>query len=139
MTDVPGLDVAGLTAWLHEEHAELVDGTVAASVIAGVAGFTTGLGVGQEMALRPISADVDLSYLTPVRESVLWLEIAFWLGTALGIWAIIQGIAAISTRRGRGPAIAAVVLAAIGPFVFLFVTYAVIVAGVAAGSSPLGL
>ncbi len=35
MTDVPGLDVAGLTAWLQEEHPELVDGTVAASVIAG--------------------------------------------------------------------------------------------------------
>ena len=35
MTEVPGLDVAGLTAWLAETHPELVDGPVEASVIAG--------------------------------------------------------------------------------------------------------
>ena len=35
MTEVPGLDVAGLSAWLTEAHPELVDGPVEASVIAG--------------------------------------------------------------------------------------------------------
>ncbi|WP_127476884.1 phosphotransferase family protein [Microbacterium sulfonylureivorans] len=35
MTEVPGLDVAGLTTWLREAHPELVDGPVEASVIAG--------------------------------------------------------------------------------------------------------
>lgn len=35
MTEVPGLDVAGLAAWLTETHPELIDGPVAASVIAG--------------------------------------------------------------------------------------------------------
>jgi aminoglycoside phosphotransferase (APT) family kinase protein len=35
MTEVPGLDVAGLAAWLTETHPELVDGPVEASVIAG--------------------------------------------------------------------------------------------------------
>ncbi|KRA23895.1 hypothetical protein ASD65_05270 [Microbacterium sp. Root61] len=108
---------------------------VVASVIAGVAGFGAGIGIGHEMALRPIASDFDLSYLSPVRDSVLWLEISFWIGSALGIWAIIQGIVAIVSRRGRGAGIGAVVIAALGPFVYTFVAYAVLVAGIAAGSS----
>lgn len=35
MTEVPGLDVAGLTAWLAEAHPDLADGDLAAEVIAG--------------------------------------------------------------------------------------------------------
>ena len=35
MTEVPGLDVAGLASWLSERHPELVTGAVEASVISG--------------------------------------------------------------------------------------------------------
>ncbi|MDQ7878568.1 phosphotransferase family protein [Microbacterium sp. QXD-8] len=35
MTGVPGLDVAGLTAWLHEAHPDLAGGELTAEVIAG--------------------------------------------------------------------------------------------------------
>ncbi|MFE5340873.1 phosphotransferase family protein [Isoptericola sp. NPDC056578] len=35
MTDVPGLDTAGLRAWLEREHPELAGGELTASVIAG--------------------------------------------------------------------------------------------------------
>lgn len=62
--------------------------------------------------------DPDLSYLSPVRGWVLAAEIAFWVGTALGIWAFIQGWIATVQRRGRGQGIAAIVISALGPFIF---------------------
>jgi hypothetical protein len=71
--------------------------------------------------LRLETADVfELEYavmaaLSPVRGLVLAGEIAFWAGTAVGIWAIVQGIWAIAKRRGRGAGIAAVVVAALAP------------------------
>lgn len=75
-----------------------------------------------------------LALLTPVRGLVLWAEIGFWAGTVVGIWALAQGIVAIATRRGRGPAIAAVVVAALGPVLFgLFVGIAA-VSGIGAGA-----
>jgi len=58
----------------------------------------------------------DLSVLTPARAQVLWAEILFWTGTALGIAAMVLGIIATARRRGRGPGIAAIVLSALGPF-----------------------
>ena len=35
MTEVPGLDVAGLTAWLADAHPDLASGDLTATVIAG--------------------------------------------------------------------------------------------------------
>jgi hypothetical protein len=43
-------------------------------------------------------------------------------GTALGIWALIQGIVAVATRRGRRFGVVAIVLAALGPLVTGLVT-----------------
>lgn len=108
---------------------------VIAAVVGGTAGFTVGIGIGHEMATRPISSDLDLSYLTPVRDAVLWVEVAFWTGTALGLWGLIQGIVAVVGNRGRGAGIGAIVVAVLGPFVFASVLYGVVVAGIAAGSS----
>ncbi len=74
-----------------------------------------------------------LALLSPVRGLVLWAEIGFWAGTVLGLWALVQGIVAIATRRGRGQGIAAVIVAAAGPILYgVAVTAAVIVGIVAA-------
>jgi hypothetical protein len=81
-----------------------------------------------------LGADFDWSILTPVRDWVLMGEIAFWAGTAIGIWALVQGIVAIATRRGRGAGIAAVVIAAVGPLIFGAVVQGFLTAGFAAGS-----
>ena len=75
----------------------------------------------------------SLAFLTPVRDLVLWFEITGWTATALGIWALVQGIVAIVKRRGRGAAIAAVVIAVLGPFVYLGVAYAAVLFGAMAG------
>lgn len=108
--------------------------TGGAGLVAAIASFNIGLGAGRELTMRPFDAGFDWSVLTPVREWVLMGEIAFWVGTALGIWALIQGIVAIVTRRGRGAGIAAVVIAAVGPFVFAALVQGFLTAGLAAGT-----
>jgi hypothetical protein len=70
-----------------------------------------------------------------VREWVLLGEIAFWAGTVLGIWAIVQGIVAIAKRRGLGTGIAAVVVAVVGFFIFVTTVYGAGLAGIATGAS----
>lgn len=107
---------------------------VGAGITGAVAAFRIGLGAGRELAMHPPGADFDLSVLSPVREWVLLGEVAFWIGTVLGVWALVQGIVAIVTRRGRGAAIAAVIVAALGIVVFGIVVDAFISAGWAAGS-----
>ncbi|WP_295011576.1 hypothetical protein [uncultured Microbacterium sp.] len=78
----------------------------------------------------------SLSFLTPVRDLVLWLEITGWAATAIGIWALIQGIVATVRRRGRGTGIAAIVVSAIGPFVFFFLVWiGVFIGGATAAAS----
>ena len=106
-----------------------------ATVIGSIAAYNIGLGTGREIALRPMDIDFDWSVLTPVRDWVLLGEIAFWGGTVLGIWAIVQGIIAIVKNRGRGWAIAAVVVAVIGPIAFGVGVQAFLTAGFAAGAS----
>ena len=73
-----------------------------ATVLGSIAAYNIGLGTGREIALRPMDIDFDWSMLTPVREWVLVGELAFWGGTVLGIWALVQGIIAIVKNRGRG-------------------------------------
>jgi hypothetical protein len=108
--------------------------TAGAGLVAAIASFNIGLGAGREVTSRPFDAGFDWSFLTPVRDWVLMGEIAFWAGTVLGIWALVQGIVAIATRRGRGAGIAAVVIAAVGPFVFAAVVQGFLTAGLAAGT-----
>ncbi|WP_240642382.1 hypothetical protein [Microbacterium sulfonylureivorans] len=109
--------------------------TVGAAISVAIAAFSIGLGAGREIAMRPIDADFDWSYLSAVREWVLLAEVTFWLGTALGLWALVQGVIALVKGRGRGAAIAAIVVAALGPVVFFVVLQGFLTAGMAAGSS----
>lgn len=108
--------------------------TIGAGVVGAIASFRIGLGAAHEMTSRPLSADFDWSILTPVRDWVLLGEIAFWVGTALGVWALVQGVVAIVTARGRGAGIAAVVIAALGPFAFGAAVQGFLTAGLAAGA-----
>ncbi|WP_426320382.1 hypothetical protein [Microbacterium sp. E-13] len=108
--------------------------TVGASLLAAIASFRIGLGAGREISSRPFDADFDWSILTPVRDWVLLGEVAFWVGTAVGLWALVQGIVAIVTARGRGAGIAAVIIAALGPVAFGAVVQGFLTAGLASGT-----
>lgn len=105
-----------------------------ASSFAALASFNIGLGTGREIAMRALETDFDWSILTPVRDWVLLGEVSFWTGTVLGITALVLGIVAIVTRRGRGVGIAAVVIAALGPVVFGVFVQGFLTAGFTAGS-----
>jgi len=112
---------------------------VGLTVVGAVLAWQVGHGIGSSADLTTLQDQVaagDLSILTPVRDLVLWVEITSWTATALGIWALVQGIVAIAKRRGRGSGIAAVIIAVLGPFVYLIVGYLAfaIALGVAATS-----
>ncbi|MFF1540999.1 hypothetical protein ACFVWL_13035 [Microbacterium sp. NPDC058269] len=81
-----------------------------------------------------ITAD-DLRVLTPVRDQVLWAELSFWLGTIVGIAAIVLGIVAIAKKRGRGAGIAALVVAVLASVIFFIALVVALTAGAAAGLS----
>jgi hypothetical protein len=67
--------------------------------------------------------NLDIGSSRPGESSLAILNLLeFGLGTVLGIWALVQGIVATATRRGRGFGIAAIVLAALGPIVAFSVT-----------------
>lgn len=108
--------------------------TVGAGIMGAIASYRIGLGAGREITLRTFDADFDWSILSPVRDWVLLGEVSFWVGTALGVWALVQGIVAIVTARGRGAGIAAVIVAALGPIVFGAVVQGFLTAGLAAGT-----
>lgn len=77
-------------------------------------------------------SDIDLSYFSDVRTSVLGLEISLWLGTIAGILAIVLGIVAIAQRKGRPLGIVALILGIIGPMVW---AVGVAIAAVTAGAT----
>ncbi len=111
--------------------------TVALTLVGAVLAWQIGHGVTAAASIATLQEEFargDLTVLTPVRELVLWWEITAWSATAIGIWAIVQSIVAIAKRRGRGAGIAALIIAAVGPFVFFVVGYlaAIIGAGLAA-------
>lgn len=114
---------------------------VGATLLSAIAGFAAAegamrhaIGISPE-GLEHFRPEELLSLLSPVRDLVLWAEIGFWAGTLLGVWALVQGIVAIVTRRGRGAGIAAVVIAALGPALFFGIVYSVIATGVVTGAT----
>ena len=114
--------IAGLLA--------LVGPTIAVSV----ATYRIGLGASQRITAAPMNPDFDWSILSPVRDWVLLGETAFWVGTALGLWALIQGIVALVTNRGRGAAVAAVVVAIVAPIAFAIAANVFLATGFATGA-----
>ena len=108
---------------------------VGGTILGSIAAYQIGLGTGREIALSPLDIDFDWSILAPVREWVLVGEVAFWVGTVLGIWAFVQGIVAIARDRGRGWGVAAVVIAVLGPIAFATGIPGFLVAGFASGAT----
>ncbi len=111
-----------------------ITAAVVPAILVAVSAFRIGLGAGRELATRPLDADFDWSVLTPVRDWVLLAEVSFWVGTVLGVWAIVQGVVAIVRQRGRGLAIAAVIIAVVGAVAYAVALQAFLTAGLAAGS-----
>ncbi|GAA1963730.1 hypothetical protein [Microbacterium aquimaris] len=130
----PGGDAAraaglGIVAFVVAAVAGLLVPTLGA-----VTGYAIGEGLGAELGDLPADSDFDLALLAPVRELILFAEITFWSGTILGIWGLVQGIVAAVTGRGRGWAIAAIVLAALGPIVYGTLVYVLLFIGLATGA-----
>lgn len=117
---------------------------VGAAALSAITGFAAAYGaMSRAISVSPeglenLSNDQLLALLSPFRGLVLWAEIGLGAGTLLGIWAVAQGIVAIASRRGRGPAIAAVVVASIGPVVFAATVGAAVLSGIAAGANAVG-
>ncbi|MEU1970052.1 hypothetical protein ABZ477_00165 [Microbacterium sp. NPDC019599] len=104
------------------------------TIVVSIAAFQIGLGAGRELASRELTADFDWSILSPVRDWVLLGESAFWAGTILGLWTLVQGIVALVTDRGRRAGIAAVVLAIAAPIAFAIALNVFLTMGLSAGS-----
>lgn len=111
-------------------------GTVVIPIIAGVAAWRIGTTLGNDGIQTFFDDPTRFDVLIPVRGDVLMAEIAFWCGTVLGLWAIAQGIVAVVTRRGRAFGVAAIVIAAIGPFAYYLVLIISLGIGAAASVPP---
>lgn len=128
----PRLGVVALTLALLA----VIGGTIvsATTAFAAAMGAMTRAVEVSPSGLEDLSSDQLLALLSPVRGLVLWAEIGFWAATVIGIWALVQGIVAIWARRGRGPGIGAVVVAALGPVLYFLIVGAATISGVAAGA-----
>lgn len=116
----------------------LIVPTIAAAIFGYQIGdVLRGLGYTGIQQLETGDIDVLLEVLIPVRMQVLWIEIAFWIGTVLGIWAIIQGIVAIARNAGRGAGIAGLIIAVLAPIVFGTVTVMMVALGIATAMAGL--
>ncbi|BAJ75943.1 Tfp pilus assembly protein PilP [Microbacterium testaceum StLB037] len=90
---------------------------VVAPAVAGFAAFRVARGAGAQIVAQG-GQNIDLRVLSPVRDLVLVVEVAFWTGTVLGIAALVVGIIATARDSGRPMGIVAIVLAALGPVIF---------------------
>ena len=111
---------------------------VIAAVVAPLVGAIFAYQIGALLPTASIDIDTtvaeDLAMLSPARMQVLWAEVSFWAGTALGIFALIVGIIATVKRRGRGMGIAAIIIAAAGPVLFFVAVSMMLGIGAAVGS-----
>jgi len=114
---------------------------VGATLLSAITGFAAAEGamrhaiVVSPSGLENLTESQLLALLTPVRGLVLWAEIGFWAGTLLGVASLALGIVAIVTRRGRGPGIAGVVIAAVAPFLYGAAVGLAIVTGISVGAA----
>lgn len=93
--------------------------------------------IGRRLPQGFVDATDPLMVFAPARDQFLWAEVSFWVGTALGIAAIVLGIVAISRRMGRGLGIGGLIIAMLGPFVFLTAVMTAFSFGTGAGFTDL--
>lgn len=110
---------------------------VLSPAVAGFAAFRVGRGAGSQIVAQG-GQNLDLRVLSPVRDLVLVVEVAFWTGTVLGITALVVGIIATARDSGRPMGIVAIVMAALGPFVFAALVALALAAGAGAVSGAEG-
>lgn len=108
---------------------------VGAPIVAGILSLRIGMRVQLDRVLDA-TGEIVWAALSPVRTEVLWVEILFWVATALGILAIVLGIIATARRRGRGLGVTAIILAVIGPVGFLLLVS--VLFGVGSGIAAAG-
>ncbi|MEQ6898760.1 hypothetical protein [Microbacterium sp. KR10-403] len=112
---------------------------LAASIGVAIAGYPLGEAAGHAFASTPVGQSVDPAWMSDLQGWVAVLEVAFWLGTLGGMWALIQGLIAVATNRGRAFGIAASVVAVAGPVVFTAAGTMTMLAGYAtAAAMPVG-
>lgn len=123
-----------------------------ALIAAAVAGYLYGQTFAHLPAFRQILLAGQHGGLTPTQQQqlnqelsrelsnnpsllapIVWASLLSLLGTVTGLWALIQGIVAAATRRGRGLGVFAIVLAVVAPIV-LIVVLSVAIASMASGS-----
>ncbi|MFG6280279.1 hypothetical protein [Microbacterium sp. 5K110] len=110
---------------------------VVASAIGGFAAFRVARGAGAEFLARG-GQSVDWRILSPVRDLVLLAEVCFWAGTVLGVTAFVLGIVATARDRGRAAGIAAIVVSALGPFLFAALVFLALTAGASTSVGSVG-
>lgn len=103
---------------------------VVAAVPLWFAGFASGAAIGESAFLD--NGVWTWSILSPARELVAVGEVGFWVGTAVGVWAFVQAIVAVRARRGRTPAVWAIVAAAVSPILLAVLTGAALTLGISA-------
>ncbi|WP_439692990.1 DUF308 domain-containing protein [Curtobacterium sp. SP.BCo] len=139
---------AGAPSWQGYEEPKRKKKTVGAiafvvgllALVSGVvAGVLIGAAFGDSTALReaansgsttPSDAAIRELMTSPGAVSA---SLLFYLGTALGLWAIVQGIIAAVTKRGRAWGVWGLVLAVVGVIAF-FIAAAVSVTGAVGGN-----
>lgn len=107
---------------------------VVAPILGGISAYQVGYGLPSVMQQVDAATD-DLTFLSPVRDQVLLGEIGFWAGTLAGLAAIVLGIIAIATRRGRGWGITALIIGVIAPVIFFVVFSVTLGIGVGSGAA----
>jgi hypothetical protein len=125
----PGPSALGVIAFVLSAVAALV-----APIVVGVAGYQMGFRL-PSVTEYADTGTTDLSFFAPVRDQVLMGEIGFWTGTLVGIVAIVLGIMAIARRRGRAGGVVALILAGIGPVLFVVVFSITLIVGAGAGAA----
>jgi hypothetical protein len=112
---------------------------LATTITVAIAGYPVGQAAGFAFAAAPVGEGVDPTWLTPLQGWIAVVEVAFWVGTLGGLWALIQGLIAVAGDRGRGMGLAAVAVAIAGPVVFTAAGTMTMLAGYAtAAAQPVG-
>lgn len=112
---------------------------VIALVVGVVGGFVLGNVLGSSGAMRgvldgsttgadPQQLSRDLANDPGVRSQLTLGSVLMGAGTLFGLWAIVQGIIAIATKRGRGWGVVALILAVVAAIVAFSVYIGVAVA-----------
>lgn len=111
---------------------------IGAVLVAAVPAWVAAQAAGEAIAYSQMAAGgtgFGWQMLIPARDLILLGEIGVWTGLGLAAWALVQGIVAIRRRRGRGPGIAAAVIAVLTPFVLAAVVFAAFTVGAALGAA----